>query len=73
MLSSFCRTQKVSRKLPAVKPVVVGGERYLVSMLGEEVNWVRNVKAAGATSPYAMVVARGCAWKRLRQIVARLS
>jgi hypothetical protein len=24
-----------------------GGERYLVSMLGEEVNWVRNVKAAG--------------------------
>jgi hypothetical protein len=27
--------------------VVVEGERYLVSMLGEEVNWVRNVKAAG--------------------------
>ena len=26
---------------------VVGCERYLVSMLGEEVNWVRNVKAAG--------------------------
>ena len=26
---------------------VVGDERYLVSMLGEEVNWVRNVKAAG--------------------------
>jgi hypothetical protein len=26
--------------------VVVDGERYLVSMLGEEVNWVRNVKAA---------------------------
>jgi hypothetical protein len=23
------------------------GERYLVSMLGEEANWVRNVKAAG--------------------------
>ena len=32
--------------LPLVM-VVVGGERYLVSMLGEEVNWVRNVKAAG--------------------------
>jgi hypothetical protein len=31
--------------LPLVM-VVVGGERYLVSMLGEEVNWVRNVKAA---------------------------
>jgi hypothetical protein len=31
-------------------PLVVAvfdGERYLVSMLGEEVNWVRNVKAAG--------------------------
>jgi len=27
--------------------VVVDGERYLVSMLGEEVDWVRNVKAAG--------------------------
>lgn len=26
---------------------VLGGERYLVSMLGEEVVWVRNVKAAG--------------------------
>jgi hypothetical protein len=26
---------------------VVDAERYLVSMLGEDVNWVRNVKAAG--------------------------
>jgi hypothetical protein len=26
---------------------VINGERYLVSMLGEETNWVRNVKAAG--------------------------
>ncbi len=25
----------------------VGGERYLVSMLGDDVNWVRNVRAAG--------------------------
>ncbi len=25
---------------------VMNGERYLVSMLGEEANWVRNVKAA---------------------------
>jgi hypothetical protein len=25
----------------------VDGERYLVSMLGEETNWVRNVRAAG--------------------------
>jgi hypothetical protein len=31
-------------------PLVVAAvddERYLVSMLGEEVNWVRNVRAAG--------------------------
>ncbi len=26
---------------------VMNGERYLVSMLGEETNWVRNIKAAG--------------------------
>jgi len=26
---------------------VISGERYLVSMLGEETNWVRNVSAAG--------------------------
>ncbi|MGB3635440.1 MAG: nitroreductase/quinone reductase family protein [Rubrobacteraceae bacterium] len=29
---------------------VVGDERYLVSMLGEEVNWVRNVRAAGGNA-----------------------
>jgi hypothetical protein len=27
--------------------LVMNGERYLVSMLGENVNWVRNLKAAG--------------------------
>ena len=32
--------------LPLVM-VVIEGERYLVSMLGAEVDWVRNVKAAG--------------------------
>ena len=32
--------------LPLVM-AAVGGERYLVSMLGEEANWVRNVRAAG--------------------------
>lgn len=26
---------------------VLNGERYLVSMLGEQTNWVRNIKAAG--------------------------
>jgi deazaflavin-dependent oxidoreductase (nitroreductase family) len=28
-------------------PVVVDGRRYLVSMLGDHVNWVRNIRAAG--------------------------
>jgi deazaflavin-dependent oxidoreductase (nitroreductase family) len=32
--------------LPLVM-VVVGGERYVVSMLGRNANWVRNVRAAG--------------------------
>ncbi len=32
--------------LPVVM-AVVDGERYIVSMLGEEVDWVRNVRAAG--------------------------
>jgi deazaflavin-dependent oxidoreductase (nitroreductase family) len=30
-----------------VAVVVVNGERYLVSMLGEDVQWVKNVRAAG--------------------------
>lgn len=30
--------------------VVAAGERYLVSMLGEGVSWVRNVKAAGGNA-----------------------
>ena len=38
------RTGRIFR-LPLVM-VIVDGERYLVSMLGEDVNWVRNVKAA---------------------------
>ena len=32
--------------LPLV-PAKVNGQRYLVSMLGEDVDWVRNVRAAG--------------------------
>ena len=39
------RSGRITR-LPLVM-VVVAGERYLVSMLGEKVDWVRNVKAAG--------------------------
>lgn len=36
-------------------PVVIAifkGERYLVSMLGEDVNWVRNVRAAGGRAAF---------------------
>jgi deazaflavin-dependent oxidoreductase (nitroreductase family) len=33
-------------RLPLVM-VVVEGERYLVSMLGQDSNWLRNVRAAG--------------------------
>ena len=60
------RSGRISR-LPLVM-VVVAGERYLVPMLGEEVNWVRNVTTAGATSPYVMVEVSGCAWKKLLRI-----
>ena len=38
------KTGKIS-SLPVVV-AEVDGERYLVSMLGEDVNWVRNVRAA---------------------------
>src|SRR5918993_6053019 len=39
------RTGRIVR-LPLVM-VVVDGERYLVAMLGEDTNWVRNVRVAG--------------------------
>ncbi|CAA9402767.1 MAG: FIG00816435: hypothetical protein [uncultured Rubrobacteraceae bacterium] len=35
--------------LPLVM-VVAGDERYLVSMLGQDANWVRNVEAAGGNA-----------------------
>lgn len=40
------RTSGRAVSLP-VAMVVVDGQRYLVSMLGENVQWVRNVRAAG--------------------------
>ena len=48
----LARLETTGRKTGKVTslPVVVAefdGERYLVSMLGEDVNWVRNVRAAG--------------------------
>ncbi|MFC8616279.1 nitroreductase/quinone reductase family protein [Micromonospora purpureochromogenes] len=42
------RGRRTGRRIAV--PVVVAdldGDRYLVSMLGENVNWVRNVRAAG--------------------------
>jgi deazaflavin-dependent oxidoreductase (nitroreductase family) len=35
-----------------VAVTVVHGERYLVSMLGEQVNWVHNVRAAGGRAVF---------------------
>lgn len=35
-----------------VAVAVVNGERYLVSMLGENVQWVRNVRAAGGRAVF---------------------
>ncbi len=38
----------------------VDGERYLVSMLGANVNWVCNLTAAGGRPCCAMAAARAC-------------
>lgn len=52
--------------LPLVM-VIVDGERYLVSMLGEEVDWVRNVKAAGGN----VTLRHGCREEvRLEEVTA---
>jgi hypothetical protein len=40
------RASERTISLPLVM-VVVDGQRYLVSMLGEDVQWVKNVRAAG--------------------------
>lgn len=53
--------------LPLVM-AVVDGERYLVSMLGDDVNWVRNVRAANGC---VTAVARRCASKKLPRSGAR--
>lgn len=45
------RGRRTGRRLPF--PVVIAdyeGQRYLVAMLGEEANWVRNVRAAGGNA-----------------------
>jgi hypothetical protein len=51
--SNYLATLEVSGRksgrtisLPVVI-AIVDGQRYLVSMLGDDVNWVRNVRAAG--------------------------
>jgi deazaflavin-dependent oxidoreductase (nitroreductase family) len=40
------RKSGLTHSLPVVI-AIIGGERYLVSMLGEDVQWVKNVRAAG--------------------------
>jgi len=52
--------------LPLVM-VVVESERYLVSMLGEEVEWVRNVRRRMGMLLYITDVIRRCNLKRLPQ------
>ena|ERR1700690_155167 len=53
ILPNYSVTLKVAGRRsgkPISFPLVmtfINGERYLVSMLGENVNWIRNVKAAG--------------------------
>ncbi len=44
-LEVVCRKSGRTISLPVVIPIV-DGQHYLVSMLGEEVQWVRNVRAA---------------------------
>jgi F420H(2)-dependent quinone reductase len=50
--SDYVTLEVAGRKSGRIVPfplvmVVVSGERYLVSMLGENAQWVRNVRAAG--------------------------
>src|SRR5262245_49927289 len=58
-------------------PVVVtdyAGERHLVSMLGDDANWVRNVRAApGGWRCCGVDAAKPCAVKRLTWQLARPS
>jgi hypothetical protein len=44
------RTSGRTVSLPLVL-VTVDGQRYLVSMLGDDVQWVKNVRAAGGRDP----------------------
>ena len=46
---------------------IVGGERYLVSMLGDNVQWVHNVRAAGGR---AVLRSRGREAIRLEEVLA---
>src|SRR5258705_9638079 len=45
---------------------VVGGERYLVSMLGTDVAWVRNLRAAGGRARLSRGAANACGSRRSR-------
>jgi hypothetical protein len=58
--------RRVSNRVISLSLVmaVVGGERYLVSMLGTNANWVRNVQAAHGASPCDMGGASRYIWKR---------
>lgn len=60
---------RTSGKTIAV-PVVIAdhdGERYLVSMLGEDANWVHNVKHAGGRAVLNGVAPSRCPSSRCRR------
>jgi len=61
---------------PSRVPLVVAevaGDRYLVSMLGESPDWVRNVKSAGGEAVLIHGITERYGWKRLPSQSARRS
>ena len=57
-------------------PVVVAdyqGGRYLVSMLGNDANWVRNARAAGGLPRCGAASANRCNWRRSSPVTGRPS
>ena len=58
--------------LPLVM-VIVDGQRYLVSMLGENAAWVRNIREPTGRPFSNMVVVKKFGWKKFSPASARLS
>ena len=76
--ASVATLEVVGRKSgkPVRLPVVIAdldGERYLVSMLGDNTNWVRNVRAAGHRAVLLRGAAQPFVWTRFLSSTARPS